>query len=501
MTRKQYGLFILVGSLLLGIFTDLLIRQQIFGLNFVIWSLVWASLIVVSAYKKKLLSLQLGVYVCFLLLNTIYVYIRSEPIVQVWLVLSTLVFMVLAVGYVHIPGFSSLSLISRVFASIVNAVLAPFGTLQLLGRNKEIDKVKKTLPNVPAGVLVAIPLVLLFIGLFSSSDEVFKGSFSWLGDAFESFGQLIGDLNTGRLITNTFWSITSLVVLSAILLISEQRIQVNPRLPSSKSSKDSLIVLLSVIFVYSLFVFIQLRYLFNGSTLPDGITYASYARRGYGELLLATLITSAVIYIFCAIVDSAKSSRVRVASFILAFLNMIVVASAWKRLSLYESAYGWTMTRFVARMGLVCILIGSIILILWISKRLSSKSLYSAGWYTVAGVLLVSAIINPVGQVTKRNILDLPNREVPLDVGHMLNQSPDSYRSICLYAPRLKAANQSEYSDLRRRSTAISSQFSADDYVNTYKIDRPYMARETSLLSGHYVYTAGFIEKYHNCLK
>ena len=49
--------------------------------------------------------------------------------------------------------------------------------------------------------------------------------------------------------------------------------------------------------MFAVFVFVQLRFLFGGATLPDGITYADYARSGYGQLLLLAVLASGVVYV------------------------------------------------------------------------------------------------------------------------------------------------------------------------------------------------------------
>lgn len=49
--------------------------------------------------------------------------------------------------------------------------------------------------------------------------------------------------------------------------------------------------------IYAIFCFIQISYLFTKMTLPEGFTYAEYARQGFFELMIVTFINFAIILI------------------------------------------------------------------------------------------------------------------------------------------------------------------------------------------------------------
>jgi hypothetical protein len=369
----------------------------------------------------------------------------------------------------------------------------------LTGRAK-VNAPKRRL-NV--GILIAIPLVVIFIALFSSSDAVFRNNFSWLsrwlsslGDAFSN---LIRDLNIGRGVMILFWSVLSFAGLALLVRTNYISRLSTYRLPSKMRPKDVTIVLGSVVAVFALFIAIQLRYLFTSGSLPDGLTYADYARRGYGELLVATLLASMVIYLLGAL-KNKKTRSTEVLSYILIALNLLVVLSAWKRLSLYESAYGWTMTRFVARMGLVCILVGLCSLAIWLLGKCSTKQLYSSNWYALASVLTIAAVINPIGLITTKNIVERDEREVALDTNHIIRQSADSYPAICEHAVLLKAAHLKEYEYLADRKE-IFTNYEGQEIVTTERPNENAPDETNRGLAAHYTKSRQYIDKYKYCLQ
>ena len=78
-----------------------------------------------------------------------------------------------------------------------------------------------------------------------------------------------------------------------------------------------------------------------------GCTYAEYARSGFAQLMVVAALTLAVI---AAAGRWARDggSLLRVLLAALCLLTLVVLASALKRLGLYEEAYGFTRLRFAA---------------------------------------------------------------------------------------------------------------------------------------------------------
>ncbi|GJM74684.1 hypothetical protein HMSSN036_69000 [Paenibacillus macerans] len=111
-------------------------------------------------------------------------------------------------------------------------------------------------------------------------------------------------------------------------------------------------VLISINIVYLLFVSLQFTYLFGAwrGVLPDGSTYADYARSGFVELVLVTSINFAILIGTLTLGGEAgKALRTlnQALLYILVGCSGIMLLSAFTRLALYQEAYGYTYIRFL----------------------------------------------------------------------------------------------------------------------------------------------------------
>ncbi|MDE6184748.1 MAG: DUF4173 domain-containing protein, partial [Lachnospiraceae bacterium] len=105
--------------------------------------------------------------------------------------------------------------------------------------------------------------------------------------------------------------------------------------------------------VYLVFCYIQVVYLFGGfGTLPEGYTYASYAREGFFQLVFVCFINLALI-----LICMRRFRENRILKGILTFISIctyIMIASSAYRMILYIQTYYLTFLRlFVLWMLLV----------------------------------------------------------------------------------------------------------------------------------------------------
>jgi hypothetical protein len=97
--------------------------------------------------------------------------------------------------------------------------------------------------------------------------------------------------------------------------------------------------------MYVLFCSIQLIYLFaNGIfMLPDGLTFAEYARKGFFELLGVTFINIIIMLVCNTFFNESKTLRLLVT--IMTACTYIMIVSAAYRMFLYIEAYNLTFLR------------------------------------------------------------------------------------------------------------------------------------------------------------
>jgi hypothetical protein len=210
------------------------------------------------------------------------------------------------------------------------------------------------------GLVVALPLLLLFGSLFSAADASFEGVIGRLFD-FD-----LSSLFTHILVTvSVTWAAAGF--LRGSLLAEEVPVPTTLREAFFSLGITEVAVALGLIDgLFLLFVVLQIPYLFGGAATvaaTASVTFAGYARRGFFELTAVACFT--IVTLLLADWILRKDSPRSVVLFrSLAGVNLlllgVVMASAWQRLLLYQEAYGLTEARLYAAaaltgMGLVAV--------------------------------------------------------------------------------------------------------------------------------------------------
>ncbi len=106
------------------------------------------------------------------------------------------------------------------------------------------------------------------------------------------------------------------------------------------------IVVGALLAVYAVFTAVQFVYLFGGHGLPEGLTYAAYAREGFNQLMwVAALNLGAFALCLCRV---REQRLLHILLLALLAATGVVLVSAFTRLSLYIGAYGLTFKRVQA---------------------------------------------------------------------------------------------------------------------------------------------------------
>ena len=276
---------------------------------------------------------------------------------------------------------------------------------QLPAADRTRDRVRPAVP-VLRGLLIAAPILVVFVTLFASADPIFA-------QAVEDLVGIDLDLGdaTGRLVLATAlgWLATGLVALAASDAPSVPPLDaaggggVRWRLGAT----EALTVLLLVNAVFAGFVGLQAAYLFGGlDTLQAvGLSYAEYARRGFFELVAVAMLALGLT------VALERLTRARTAWLIgagvgLMFLTAIVLASSVLRMRLYQEAYGWTELRLYV---LAVIVLLATLLVAMVAGLLLDRVRW-IGHVAVIGALVIGIglnVIGPVRFITEQNVARL----------------------------------------------------------------------------------------------
>jgi len=357
---------------------------------------------------------------------------------DLWLAPAAIVFAAMAAiradpTIVMLDALTALGLTGAAIASFGGrAVVArPFGRLVELGfgvagwvaagavnawrsRLRRAVNLRRAGPALPylRGLLIAAPIVLVFVALFSSADAVFARI---LDDAFEvdlELGEMPGRLGMAAVLA---WLAAGGLALAA----STPPAKHTAGVPSWRLGRpEALTVLLAVDALFFAFVLLQGAYLFGGlDTLgATGLTYAEYARRGFFELVAVVALAGGLI-VAVERITRDRSRELIGAAIGLAVLTGVVLMSAALRLRLYQEAYGWTELRLYVVATIVLLAVGLLCLVVALAAdrvRWIGHALIAAG--LVIGLAL--SVIGPVRFITEQNVARALDPSLVQEHGH-----------------------------------------------------------------------------------
>ncbi|WP_447040399.1 DUF4153 domain-containing protein [Streptomyces sp. DSM 118878] len=292
----------------------------------------------------------------------------------------------------------------------------------------------------PALRAVAVTAVLLavFGALFAGADAAFAG--------------LLGDLTPDVSVAEGPWRVLLLVVgvvgalaaaHTAASPIRWDRLVVHPGRPRSRVEWALPLIVLNVLF--AAFNAVQLAVLFGGHDAvldKTGLSHSDYARQGFWQLLLATVLTLVVIVFALRWAPrGGAKDRVLVRSVLgaLCALTLAVVASAVRRMDLYVEAYG--LTRLRISVVAVELWLGVIILFIMAAGVWGARWLPRAVAASAAAGVLAFGLLSPDALIAERNVqryektgkFDLDYaRQLSADAVPALDGLPEPQRSCAI---------------------------------------------------------------------
>lgn len=268
---------------------------------------------------------------------------------------------------------------------------------------------------------VTTALVVVFGLLLASADVL--------------FATLIPQVDLGRLPAYVVVGVVAaLATLTAVALVTSPPPWAAGTLPRLARARriEWFVPVLAVVVVMAVFLGTQVVAALGGNEYVQrtvGLTYASYARQGFGQLVAVTALTLLVVGWFAIRAPrtdrrDAWTTRAALGALCLAALG--IVATALYRMSLYVAAYGLTELRILATTGEI--VMGLIVLMV-----MAAGVRWHGGWLPVAIVQLSAvamlglALANPEAMIVRYNA---QAAEVPLDLHHLGMLSADAVPAI-----------------------------------------------------------------------
>lgn len=266
-------------------------------------------------------------------------------------------------------------------ANCMTGLLDGFGFLRKMKffRNEKVR-------HILLGVLIAIPLLVVVFALLTSADMIFS---SWTETALDHIFFSSNPYLACLLTVVIYAAAYGIMAAASRMMASRQEKSQDAgeywngrQQPGVRNGEDmmqrktngnsltAITVTLLLTLVYLLFCGIQLYFLFGGGnvSLPDGFTYAEYARQGFFQLLAVTFL-NILILMFCR-KPAGESVVLRVVLTVFSACTYVMIASAAMRMLLYVDAYSLSFLRILVLwfLALNTLLVTGIILAIYRAK-------------------------------------------------------------------------------------------------------------------------------------
>ncbi|HEY5500692.1 MAG TPA: DUF4173 domain-containing protein [Candidatus Humimicrobiaceae bacterium] len=395
--RKKYWL--LLFGLILGVSFDIFFYNKTLGISYIIFIVLVLAVFLASFWGcLKKLNNQAWFFVIPILLLSSTFFIFSNQVFKIlnYLIVPILVIMLSSlVANINKSDWSDIRFIGdiakRIFVPF-RFIHRPFLTLSRMTDNSSKGSKNRILPKVVIGILISIPLLAIILWLLSSADIVFKNIFINI-PLLKIFKHFLIIISVSVYAICFLWTLlkafdewkksTNGAVSTSSTPSTNSKASTNSNANTDGISSTKIqwklfldpVVLLTILIlvnaIYAVFSIIQFRYLFGGSSfaLPSSFTYAEYARRGFAELVIVTIINFGILIFGITFV---KKDSKRIFTAIRAFLTLLVIftfillISAFYRMLVYEQAYGFTYLRIFVQAFMIMLFFLFVINIIYI---------------------------------------------------------------------------------------------------------------------------------------
>ncbi|HEY0322318.1 MAG TPA: DUF4173 domain-containing protein [Pyrinomonadaceae bacterium] len=481
--RTRRGLDILQAALILGVLGDALLRATPWGLNVLLWVVVAlaAGLALLARWRRSALSNDSRRIILPLIFFAACFVWRDSPTLKLLDGIVILLALSLAILRTRAVSLRLASIKEHAVAICLAIFDVSLGIPTVVLGDVEWKEIPHTrwsryLWSVMRGLLIAVPLILIFGGLLMAADAVFEGLinnvfnidaeiifshigltilFAWVAGGFlrgvlEERDAVLANSDEAALLS------LNLTAANAADKTEKDGAEKNEteksdsekseapfsHRPLSLSIVEIGVVLGLLDLLFLAFVTVQIRYFFGGAALVQattGLTYAEYARRGFFELVwVAALVLPLLLAAHWLLrKENPVHERIfRVLAGAQVALLFVIMASAVERIRLYQREYGLTEQRlytmaFMAWLGVV------FIWFMWTVLR-GSRERFASGAlvaiFVIAGLLHV---VNPDDVIVRVNISHAENLGRGFDAAYAVGLSADAVPALVASLPAM----------------------------------------------------------------
>lgn len=270
-------------------------------------------------------------------------------------------------------------------------IFTPFSDLGeyiRLHRNEKNSQVLYAL----IGVGISVPLILIVGGLLVSADLVFKDAVDTMfngWDLADIFGVVL-------------WIIFYFAFSYGMITVLQEK-DINEKVKDCKQFPPIIAIMSTFVItiIYVLFSYIQITYLFGEKgILPEGFTYAEYAREGFFQLLFVCILNLMIVLVGINLFKESKILKTILC--VISLCTFVMIASSAYRMILYIRFYYLTFLRIFVLWALVVIALLMIGIIVQIFKK--NFPLFQYGLTIITICYIIFSFSRPDYLIAKVNV-------------------------------------------------------------------------------------------------
>lgn len=437
MNRKRLALMMFLISTVMGILGAGLFNYDSLGFNVPIYMLIVTGVILLAARLTDAPTNRRNLWVIVPMLF----FAVMIAILASYLLIGLNVMAMLALGTLFIrylkseQALDTAPLLDTIFTPLDVGLYAMYAPLVEVANSFNFIRERNwkdtgNLGAVLRGLLFAVPILVVFGVLLGSADQVFAntfdGLFDWLFSAnlFTLFDNLlIAGFMGWLMLTALSYALANIRPEPSEEVVEETDAGVKKQRPGFRIGMiEATMVLGSVTLLFAFFVVIQFAYLFGGqANIADGLNYSQYARRGFFELVAVAVLVLGMILYFDHITlrrDNRQGLLFRMLSIVIVGLTMVMLVSAWRRMELYELAYGFTYLRVLTH-----------VFMLWLAVLLVFAILHVMRLRT--NVFALGLLLSCIGYVGTLNLMNVDNYIAERNIQAYLDGDSVGHFDIC----------------------------------------------------------------------
>ncbi len=400
------GLMILTAAAALGMLGDALLRVGPPGVNGFLWTAVLAGAVLLLGRDRMTTTAGDGRWMLLpALLFAAGLVWRDSPALQALDLLAVGGSLALAAHYARSGDLRRAGVADYIAGAVLAGVWAAGGLLPVVASDIAWSELRSGGPSgqvraVAKGLLLALPLLLVFGALFMAADA-----------AFEHLVTGVVGLNLDRLFSHLvlagfFAWVVGGYLRSCLLAKRPDLTRVERPIVFTLGSVETGVILGLLNALFLAFVLVQFRYFFGGSALvaaSTGLTYAEYARRGFFELVAVATLVLPTLLIGHWLQSSAREHLFRWLAGTLVALLYVIMGSAVQRMLLYQQAFGLTELRLYTSAFMVWLAVVFAWFLLTVIRGRRERFAFGA-LVSALAILAALHVLNPDAFIVQTNL-------------------------------------------------------------------------------------------------